>query len=67
MDRADDGVLYDVLGTGHARALEEVACVAGKHRESELVRTAARVAMIADERLDPGEARVLEEINKILG
>lgn len=52
---------------GHARALEEVACVAGKPRESELVRTAARVAMIADERLDPGEARVLDEIKKILG
>lgn len=52
---------------GRRRALDEVACVKGKARECEMVRTAARVAMIADERLDPSEARVLEEINKILG
>lgn len=52
---------------GRRRALEEVAVVRGREEQAELVRSAARLALCADERIDPAETSALADIEKALG
>lgn len=52
---------------GRRRALDEVARVRGNKASVELVRTAARLAVGADERIVPVEVKTLDEICAALG
>lgn len=53
--------------SGRRRAIEDVSVVKGRAEEAELVRSAARLALCADERIDPTETRALAEIQEALG
>ncbi len=53
--------------SGRQRAIEEVSLVRGRKEESELVCSAARLAVCADERIDPAETTALAQIQKALG
>lgn len=60
-----EAILSDPEG-GRGHALAEVACLRGQADASELVSSAARVAVIADSRIDPSETKVLDEIRQAL-
>ncbi|MCH2170930.1 TerB family tellurite resistance protein [Myxococcota bacterium] len=52
---------------GRSRALAEIDHIRGNPDQCELVRTAARLALVADERITPEESRTLDEILEHLG
>ncbi len=61
-----DALLTDPVG-GRQHALEDIARIRGQVEQREMVQSAARLAVIADGRIDPSETRVLEEISRALG
>jgi tellurite resistance protein len=52
---------------GRARALAEIGRVRDHPDQCELVRTAARLALVADERITPEESRTLDDVLESLG
>ncbi len=52
---------------GRRRALGELSALRGQSEPAELVRSAARLALIADSRIDPTETELYAEICEALG